>query len=86
MTGAYLRVKRGDCIENVEVEFLTDEELDVKFGSLTAAQIMPWFKLVCVQLRAIAPVLQELEARGDIERVSVEDAIPESEPKPAADE
>jgi hypothetical protein len=50
MTGAYLRVKRDSKWENIEVEHLTEEEIDEMFNSKDKDEIMRWFKLVCKTL------------------------------------
>ncbi len=53
MTGAYLRVKRNSCWENVEVEHLTTEEREAILGSREPAEIMRWLDLVCRKLSFI---------------------------------
>lgn len=52
VTGAYLRVKRNGCWENVEVEHLTDAERLHIFSERTTAEVLRWLDLVCNTLAA----------------------------------
>lgn len=73
MTGAFLRVKRGDEYVPVEVEFLTDEELDAAFLTRTPEALVSWIKMLCGHIRSIAPLLTELERDGIVKSVSKEE-------------
>lgn len=64
MTGAWLRVKRDDKFENVEVEHLTDAELEEKFSSRDPAELVNWIKLLCGTIRRLEPLLAELVRDG----------------------
>lgn len=66
MTGAYLRANRGDKFENVEVEHLTDEELEEKFLTRDPKELVSWMKMLCAKLRQIEPLLVALEKEGVI--------------------
>ena len=57
MTGAFLRVKRKGKWENIEVEHLTEDELDKIIGSRSKAEIMDWLKFTCKSLRAVQETL-----------------------------
>lgn len=73
MTGAFLRVKRGEEYLPIEVEFLTDEELDAAFLTRTPEALVSWIKMLCGHLRNIAPLLEELERDGILKSVSQEE-------------
>jgi hypothetical protein len=68
MTGAYLRVKRGDEWMPVEVEHLTDAELDEKFLHRTPEELVNWMKMLCKHLRHLDPLLLDLERDGILAR------------------
>ena len=58
MTGAYLRVERKGEWENIEVEYLTDDERKKIFiGSNTT--LLQWLNLVCNQLAQFEQVSKE---------------------------
>lgn len=64
MTGAYLRVKRGDKWENIEVENLTDDEIREKFATREPQELINWMIMLCQKIRQVEPVLKQLEAEG----------------------
>ena len=64
MTGAYLRVKRGDKWENIEVENLTDDEIREKFATREPQELINWMIMLCQKIRQVEPVLLQLEAEG----------------------
>lgn len=64
MTGAYMRVKRGDKWENVEVENLTDDEIREKFATRETQELINWMIMLCQKIRQVEPVLKQLEAEG----------------------
>jgi hypothetical protein len=72
MTGAYLRAKRGDKFENIEVEHLTEEELKEKFLHRTPEELVNWMSMLCGYLRRLEPLLQDLERDGIIAKVADE--------------
>jgi len=67
MTGAYLRVKRGDKWETIEVEHLTEEEIKEKFTGKDEECIM-WINFLCKQLREQERLLDELVKMGILGR------------------
>lgn len=73
MTGAFLRVKRGGDYVPVEVEFLTDEEIDAAFLDRTPESLVSWIKMLCHHLRSVATLIQELERDGIVKSVSQEE-------------
>ncbi len=66
MTGAYLRVKRNDKWENVEVEHLTNEERESLLKN--DGRLIHWLHLVCNKLSEIEPILDDLEKDGILKR------------------
>jgi len=64
MTGAYLRVKRNDKWENIEVEHLTDEERESILKD--DARLMQWLHIVCNKLVSVDSLLKDLEKDGII--------------------
>lgn len=66
MTGAFMRVKRGDKWENIEVEHLTDDEIREKFATREPQELINWMIMLCEKIRMVEPVLKELETRGVI--------------------
>ena len=68
MTGAYLRVKRNNKYEAIEVEHLTGRERMEIIGTRPVPEIMKWFDMVCNKLVEIEPLLDSLEKDGIIKR------------------
>jgi hypothetical protein len=69
MTGAYLRVKRGDKWCNVEVEHLThDERREVLARINRGDGLHPWLDVVCDTLAKIEPIFDGLVADGILAR------------------
>lgn len=64
MTGAYLRVKRGDKWKNIEVENLTDDEIREKFATREPQELINWMIMLCQKIRQVEPVLKQLEKEG----------------------
>lgn len=73
MTGAYLRVQRGENWENIEVEHLTEAELVEQFKDRPAEELLSWIQMLCGAIRHVEPLLQSLENEGIIKRVSKEE-------------
>lgn len=59
MTGAYFRVKRQDVWENVEVEYLTDDERKQLFGQRTPEELLRWLDAVCHTLVRVEQMVNE---------------------------
>lgn len=55
MTGAYLRVERNGKWQNIEVEYLTDEERNKLFINRKRVELLLWFNLVCNNLSVSQP-------------------------------
>lgn len=70
MTGAFLRAKRNGRWENVEVEYLTDEELRDKFLHRPAEELVNWMSMLCAKIRQIEPVFDGLVKDGILAKVS----------------
>ena len=66
MTGGYLRVKRNDKWENVEVEHLTDEERETILKD--DDRLMNWLHMVCNKLSEAEKFLKDLEKDSIIKR------------------
>jgi len=66
MTGAYLRVKRKDKWENIEIEHLTDKEREIVLKD--DPRLMQWLHIVCNELVSIDKLLKELEESGVISK------------------
>ena len=60
MTGAYLRVKRNDKYEAIEVEHLTDQEREELFIDRTPEELIRWLNLLCKELSNIDNDLKQL--------------------------
>lgn len=70
MTGAYLRVKRNDKWENIEVEHLTKEERTELFINREPVELLRWMDLLCEKVVMCETLLTELERDGVIERMT----------------
>jgi len=53
MTGAFVRVKRGDHFCNIEIEHCTDEERAVLFKDRSHDALMMWLNMVCNKLSEV---------------------------------
>ena len=62
MTGAYLRVKRNDKYENVEVEHLTTEERKKILSG--DPRLLQWLDIVCKKLSEAEKTLDGLVEEG----------------------
>ena len=65
MTGAYLRVKRNDKWENIEVEHLTDQEREEILKN--DSRLPQWLNLVCNKLVKCETLLNSLVDEGILE-------------------
>lgn len=86
MTGAYLMAVRDGERQPVEVEFLTDEELDAKFLSRSPEELLAWMKMLCKALRNIDPLLKDLERDGIIQSAVEASELPREADDPATSE
>jgi len=66
MTGGYLRIKRKGKWENIEIEYLTDEEREIVLKD--DPRLMQWLHMVCNELVSIDKLLKELEKSGVISK------------------
>ena len=66
MTGAFLRIKRNDKYEAIEIEHLTDKEREETLKN--DDRLMQWLNIVCNKLAEIEPLLDDLEKDGLIKR------------------
>ena len=66
MTGAFLRVKRNEKFENVEIEHLTDGEREEILGN--DERLMQWLHCVCGKLAELQPVFDGLVEDGILAR------------------
>jgi|688.fasta_scaffold605544_2 hypothetical protein len=64
MTGAYLRALRNGKWDNIEVEYLTEEELKSKFLTRPPEELVNWMSMLCAKLREIEPILNDLVEDG----------------------
>lgn len=76
MTGAYLMAERDGERQPVEVEFLTDEEIDAKFLTRSPEELVSWLKLLCKAIRNIDPLLKDLEQDGIIQLAPISSEMP----------
>ena len=58
MTGAYLRVKRGEEWKTIEVEYLTDDEREELLSK--DDRLIHWLHLVCSNLVIVEKALNRL--------------------------
>jgi hypothetical protein len=68
MTGMFLKVKRADTWVNLEVEFLTPDEIKETFERRGVPELVRWISGLCDTIRECDTFLLELEASGTIKR------------------
>lgn len=68
MTGAYLRVSRNGKWENIEVEYLTDDERSMVLGKETNERLLQWIALLARTVRENAQIFDDLVADGILDR------------------
>ena len=62
MTGAYLRVKRGDIWQNIEIEYLSDKEREELFKESSTEEVLKWLNFMCNQYELLVlEVINEFE-------------------------
>ena len=49
MTNAYVRVQRGGKYQNVEIEYLSDEERQKLFKEASNEEVLKWLNFMCNQ-------------------------------------
>lgn len=59
MTGTFLRVKRNGKFENVEIEYLTESELEVLFAQREPSELLRWLIHLVNVLRPIAKYMDK---------------------------
>ena len=66
MTGAYLRIKRKDKWQNIEIEYLTDGEREELFKEADTEEVLKWLNFMCNQYEGL--VLEVINTFGEEER------------------
>lgn len=66
MTNAYVRVKRGGKYQNIEIEYLTDEERQELFKESSNEELLRWLNFMCNQYEHL--VLAVINEFGGEER------------------
>ncbi len=66
MTGAYLRIKRKGKCQNVEIEYLTDEEREELFKEANTEEVLKWLNFMCNQYEGL--LLTVINTFGEEER------------------
>ena len=62
MTGAYLRVKRGDIWQNIEIEYLSDKEREELFKESSTEEVLRWLNFMCSEYQhLVLEVINEFE-------------------------
>ena len=62
MTGAYLRVKRKDKWQNIEIEYLTDGEREELFKEAGTEEVLKWLNFMCNQYEGLVlEVINKME-------------------------
>ena len=67
MTGAYLRVKREGVWQNVEIEYLTDEERNELFKESDSEELLKWLNFMCNQYELL--VLEVINEFGGSDKI-----------------
>lgn len=62
MTGAYLRVKRGDIWQNIEIEYLSDKEREELFKEADNEELLKWLNFMCSEYQhLVLAVINKME-------------------------
>ena len=61
MTGMYLRVKRENSYENIEIEYLTHDELNELFKDKEPTELIRWIIALSSVIRNAAGVIYKEE-------------------------
>ena len=59
ITGAFLRVKREEKFENVEVEYLTHKEMETLFLKRTPEELIRWIEMLGKEVQALEGILND---------------------------
>ena len=67
MTGAYLRVRRGNKWQNIEIEYLSDGEREELFKESSTEELLKWLNFMCSEYQhLVLAVINKME--GEEER------------------
>ena len=67
MTGAYLRVRRGNKWQNIEIEYLSDKEQEELFKEASTEEILKWLNFMCNQYEGL--VLEVINEFGGSDKI-----------------
>ena len=67
MTGAYLRVKRGDIWQNIEIEYLSDKEREELFKESSTEEVLKWLNFMCSEYQHL--VLAVINEYGGSDKI-----------------
>ena len=67
MTNAYVRIQREDKWQNVEIEYLTDEERAELFKDASNEEVLKWLNFMCYQYEAL--VLEVINEFGGSDKI-----------------
>ena len=67
MTGAYLRVKKQGVWQNVEIEYLSDEERQELFKEADREELLRWLNFMCNQYEGL--VLEVINTFGGSDKI-----------------
>jgi hypothetical protein len=67
MTNAYVRIQREDKWQNVEIEYLTDEERNELFKDASNEEVLKWLNFMCYQYEAL--VLEVINEFGGSDKI-----------------
>jgi hypothetical protein len=70
MTGSFVRVQRDNKWENIEIEYLTQDEREEFFSNKSHSEILNWIDLLCKNI---------VEVEYYLSGGSIKDAIQEEE-------
>ena len=67
MTGAYLRIKRGNKWQNVEIEYLSDAERAELFKESSTEELLKWLNFMCSEYQhLVLAVINKMEGSDKI--------------------
>ena len=67
MTNAYVRIQREDKWQNVEIEYLTDEERAELFKERDSEEVLRWLNFMCSEYEAL--VLEVINEFGGSDKI-----------------
>ena len=77
MTGAYLRIRREDTWQNVEIEYLTDAERNELFKESSTEEVLKWLNFICNQYEGL--VLEVINKFGGSDKIIFDGAVSRSQ-------